>query len=272
MNLSRRGVAVAGAALVLACNAIVLAGAGYNRGGEPESLLRLSQRELEPPYNWGFQRENSGLELRLDWRVLPREPGLGQPYAYGRGGEPAWLDEAKMRELGFDAFDAVEVDDRERYGRQLPREVFLVLELDGAAYRESLERVRRWAATELTQGDERQRAAREALAREESKASRLFVVDAGRDSQALRARHPDRGRYAIVAGKLRSAHFRDRVAAGHVAGVLVDSIHVPLEWRGAFEAAQAARPGPGTAEPGYEVALAHGRRLEPWIVSAKRQP
>jgi len=271
MSLSRRVVAVAGAALVLACNAIALVGAGYNRGGDPESVLRLSQRELDLPYNWGFQRENSGLELRLAWRVLPREAGPGQPYSYGYG-EPAWLDEAKMRELGFDAFDAVEVDERDRYGRQLPREVFLVLELDGAAYRESLERVRRWAATELTQGDERQRVAREALAREENKASRLYVVDAGRDSQALRARHADRGRYAIVSGKIRSAHFRNRPAAGYVAGVLVDSIHVPLEWRGAFESAQAARQRSGAAESRYEVTLAYGRRLEPWIVSAKQQP
>ena len=43
--------------------------------------------------------------------------------------------------------------------------------------------------------------ARETLQREQTSASRLFVIDAGSDMASLRTRYPDRQRYAIVQGR-----------------------------------------------------------------------
>src|SRR5512147_2934441 len=93
---------VAGAILILATNAVALLGIVYNRG-DAESTLTLTQRELHLPYNWGFEKENSGIALTLQWRTLAeeREVNDGAPMnftAFGR--EPNWLDKAKLTALG----------------------------------------------------------------------------------------------------------------------------------------------------------------------------
>ena len=90
-----------GVALILATNSIALIGAAYNRGGDPESVLRLTQRELRPPYQWKGNRENSGMALQLRWRVindLPASQELEWGYSvYGM--TPEWLDQVKMEAL-----------------------------------------------------------------------------------------------------------------------------------------------------------------------------
>ena len=53
-----------GALLVIVLtNAVALGGAWWNRSGEAESRLELSQRELRVPYR-GIDRESSGLAGR----------------------------------------------------------------------------------------------------------------------------------------------------------------------------------------------------------------
>ena len=47
-----------GAALILAVNAVILAGVGWNRSAE-DSRLRLTERELRVPYQWGLERERA---------------------------------------------------------------------------------------------------------------------------------------------------------------------------------------------------------------------
>ena len=47
---TRRHTLIAGLGLILGVNAIVLGGVAYNRSGEPESLLQLSERELYTPF------------------------------------------------------------------------------------------------------------------------------------------------------------------------------------------------------------------------------
>ena len=64
MTWSRRHTLIAGIALIALTNAVALIGVWYNRSGEPESALRLTQRELAPPYWRGVDRESGGLELR----------------------------------------------------------------------------------------------------------------------------------------------------------------------------------------------------------------
>src|SRR5690606_12121573 len=41
-----------GAAIILAANAVALGGVAWNRSGEPESRVALSQRELARPPEW----------------------------------------------------------------------------------------------------------------------------------------------------------------------------------------------------------------------------
>jgi uncharacterized protein DUF4824 len=275
----------AGLALLALTNAVALGGALWNRSGDPQARMRLSERELQRLEAWYGNRENSGLTLNLRWRVVVEDRADTGFYSmrYGSAyGSPAWLDKAKMESLGFGTsmLAAYSERGRKRYEKQLPREALLVLELDGPAYRGALEatrgRVERELAKPFLPGDkaaeERRKTAREALDWETSRSSRLFVVDAGADSDALRAKYPDRARYAIVRGEVRPAAAgagADR-AVGQVDSVSVASINVPLRLRGVFADAQLSDYGPAPRTP-LEATVAWGRRLEPWLVEAARR-
>jgi hypothetical protein len=249
----------AGLALLVLANAVVLLGVAYNRSGASDGLLQLSERELRlPPTGWGVARDNSGIALRIDWRT----------------GKPGWLDRGKLQSLGFDVSGTDTPAARQRYSKQLPREVLLVMELDGPAYRASLSAARAEAERSEAKlaSDPQNRAYRASAASaqrmldyEEQGASRLFIVDAGLDAAALRARYPDLGHYAIVRGTVAPGSW----AAGSVSGVSIDEINVPARYRQVFTSMprtyqyRALPPPQGR----YRVTVAYGRRLEPWIVA-----
>ena len=241
MRLSRKATAMAGIGLILAVNAIALVGVAYNRSGEPESTLRLTERELGAPGNWGFQKENSGLSLRLLFRVLDER---SDPYGYfsfaGVGGNASWLTEEKLKELGFSPpGKSLTAAQKRAYDKQGAKEVLLVLEFDGSAYRAALERARKRAAAPAGEGKEAAQKAEmvaNMLRHEERESSRLFVVDAGLDAARLRARYPDRSRYAIVQGRVHPpAYDYARTNTGTVEGLAIDGVNVPLGFRPVFD-------------------------------------
>lgn len=259
-----------GLGLILLSNAVALAGVYYNRSGEPESRLSLSERELQLPYGDWFQREdNSGLRLQLLWRRADEH------------GQLAWLGEDKLRELGFRLPDATRDDWQRRLNRQLARPVLLVLELDGPAYQRQVQRARR----ELAEAEERLRlrpadrelqrqrdSRQEQLTQETQRDSRLFLVDAGLDVRALRRAYPDRQRYLLLGGRLKPYAGAGKPGArGFSAAVYLDAerITVPHALRGLFSDWQ-----PGGAyrgeRPRAQVQVAFGRRHEPWVIDASR--
>ena len=124
MKLTPLKTLAAGAALILLVNVVALSGVYFNRSGEPDARLTLSQRELGVPWDWRVPRDNSGLVLGLNWRV---PDGSAVEYSYGgygyHGGTPDWLDEPRMKALGFDTAAVAESGEgRRRFERQLPRE------------------------------------------------------------------------------------------------------------------------------------------------------
>lgn len=274
----------AGFALILLANAVALTGVFLNRSGEAESRLALTQRELGHPWGWRVSKENSGLALNLQWRVADASTADNYaPYFGNYGGSPAWLDEARMVEFGFDVADARDASQRRRFERQTEREVLVVLELGGAAWELMLERARRNLAQhaaarqvnpEAKEFVEREKRAREQLEREERQASRLFAVDAGLKLDALRAKYPDRARYMILKGKLRprldSRDGKTRVG-GYLASLQGTQLNVPYAMRPTLEAALKSpsdqrRLSAGVVPP-LTATVAVGSRLEPWIES-----
>lgn len=280
MKLTPWRTLAAGAALILLANAVALLGVYLNRSGEVDSRMTLSQRELTMPWRGAMARENSGLALALNWRVI--ETSTGEYFGSGfgaNGGTPDWLDESRMAALGFDiAAVAADQAERRRFERQLPREVLLVLELGGAAWQQALERTRqnaaRHVAAQAVNADSKEFAAKakraeEQLKREENVNSRLFAIDAGLDRAALRAKYPDRGRYMIVKATLRPRTVtRDKQTriGGYLSALAVSQINVPHALRPALEPALQS-PRRNTGEPGarFEATIAFGQRLEPWI-------
>ena len=282
MKLTPLKTLAAGAGLILLANAVALTGVYFNRSGEPESRMTLSQRELSMPWGWGMAKENSGVALGLNWRV---KDGSAVEYSYGgdgyHGGTPEWLDEPRMQALGFDTAHVPEDPaGRRRFERQLPRQALLVLELAGPAWQQALERARqnaaRHEAARLANADSKEFAdkakrAQEQLQREESANSRLFAVDAGLDRAALRAKYPDRSRFLILKATLRprleTLDKKTRVT-GYVSELAVRQINVPHALRPTLE--PVLRKQRNTADDPaarFEATVAVGQRLEPWIES-----
>jgi hypothetical protein len=265
---TRKQTLLAGLALILASNAVVLAGVAYNRAPEPDAALALTQRELAMTRDPEAERENSGVTLKLQWRVLRSAASLDYyDYNYPYAADAGWLDRTKLEQLGFDlsqpAPDPLLVEDR--YEKQLPRSVLLVLELDGAAYASALKRAETKATDaqrELagnpasTQLKSSAKTAEEILARERTANSRLFVVDADLDAAVLRAKYPDRKRYAIVPGKVGLESYAGQRRAGYLHGPSIAEINVPLQFHDAARA------------PAFEASVVFGRRLEPWLAAA----
>jgi hypothetical protein len=266
---ARMKTGLAGAALIALTNAIAVGGALYNRGGEPDATLALSDRELDLPWRWQEERDNSGLSLRFNWRVASRDE---DNFSHGR--DAAWLDHARLEALGFDtSLPADDLEAPRHYARQLSRSALLVLELDGPARARALAAAQ--ARFEKEKAEDLARAQRD-LDYERDRASRLFVVDAGADRQALREKYPDTRRYAIVRGHVDIGVCTaggDERLCGHVGGLEVGRINVPVEWRGVFDGIDwTTRFDRDKPRVPWAATVTFGRRLEPWLVSAQRQP
>jgi hypothetical protein len=264
MNWMMKHTVIAGLLLIAGVNAIVLAGAFYNRSGMPDSTLRLTERELKMPYEWRDAKENSGLALDLHWRVLPPDKvgEMASPY-YFSSTTPIWLDEAKMLSLGF---DPVAGNSESVRGYMQTKELFLVLEQDGPAYKESLKRAERDSKINKD--------GVEALAKERENHTRLFVVDAGLEPVALRAKFPDRHRYAITRGQIHSVWQSDtgnQKLVGSISELSVNNTNVPFELRKVFEGAGDSSNDSRRSPVQYQVDVSYGQRYEPWITSATRK-
>lgn len=271
MNWNRHTAIVAGLALLVFANAVALGGAAWNRSGEPDSRLQLSERELSVPWSaWSPPGgENSGLSLRLDWRCNPPANTGARRAAYDDR-SPGWLDNRKMTELGFDMGRA-----RPAPGFHRPhevREVWLVLELDGPAYSAWQAAVAAEAASAAAAEAAKPPPHVAAHAEPPHGGTRLFAVDAGLDRAALRARHGDRAMYAIVRAKVgRWRDTEDAVDGGRIESLSIDEVNVPLALRPAFATVQPAGRG-GEKTSRFVATLAFGQRAEPWLVDARPLP
>lgn len=282
LSWSKQRALIASALLVLVTNAIALGGVAYNRSGEPRSALELTERELAlSPRDW-LDNDNSGISLDVTWRVRFPDAESTDPYShYFWGSELHWLSEAQKQQLGFATPAATSSDDaRSRSWDPPARGAFVVLENDGAAYRAAVEHARRHLARQaelatlkpgVKEFEERLSSARKDLEREESRASRLFVIDVGPNADALRKRYADRKRYAIVPARL-DAHLEGDAYASrsavYVESLDIETISVPHPFRAIVEplVPQAQVYPYAEHAPRFAATVRWGRRFEPWIV------
>lgn len=277
---SSRGLFALAFALLVVSNIAVLSSVAYNRSGSPEALTILTERELKLQNRfYRVNRENSGLSLQLTWRVLGPE-GSGTSPAWR---SPAWLGAEKLKELGFSVNESKNVKDwRDSYRQAIAKELYIVLENDGEAYRESVKRAeealaKAKAAYEADSGARNKRSmerAEQTLKRERLDESRLFAVDAGLDPRQLRKKYSDRFRFIITRGLVRprpSYPGKNRTVVGIITRLSTENIHVPLEDRRLFDAVPLQRnwkPGMHSSLH-YKVALAYGKGYAPWLVSVR---
>lgn len=273
MHISSRSLFFLGFVVLLATNIIVLSSVAYNRSGNPDSQIILTQRELR--LSKQVNRENTGLKLRLSWRVLHDD-------VYTGWNTPNWLNSEKLEALGFNLEDYKNNNGDAIYYRPVqPKEVFIVLEIDGVSYRKALERAEaglkdKEYSLKADPDDKKLKryyeSAKKRVSRERVAESRLFAVDAGLSLTELRVKYKDGSRFLIVKGlvQLYGNFKKKKKIAGYIKRLIIQEIYVPLKHRQLFDLALARqesrkdRSGP----PLYKVELAYGKRLEPWIVSA----
>lgn len=259
-------------ALILATNAFVLSGVAYNRTGEPEAVVTLTEREANLSYG---TEENSGLALQLLWQQdrpwLERDPG--------------WFNQAKLESLGFDcSVPLTDISAEQYYRKALPRMAYVVLEYDGKSWDD-------WFAKEkarLLSASPKRRNIKEELESLGKRDSRLVAIDVGNDAAHLRGLYPDRTRFLIAPAEVHLVFMSEVVGEarkyskpfiyGHVS-LLNQETHVPVEFSSWLDQIRKAeqKSGSGTVRrnermkegPRYSVTLQYGRRYEPWVVDIK---
>jgi len=275
-------VLIAGLAIILLTNVVALGGVAYNRSGEPDALVQLTERELHITYQYGLERDSTGLSLKINCRVETTQPD----YGYGNSNcwaDPIWLDKAKLIELGFEFKPYDKNKSYRHYERVLPRDVYLVLEYDGEVHQRVLQRAEQHLADEQAlkinnpenpEFEERVKRATEMQQAEQNYNSRLFAIDAGVDKEALRNTYPEKDRYIFVKASIKPAwrfNNNQRIWTGRISDMLIEQINVPLEYRAVFRPIEkkGSRRNRDTDGPRYAVEVAFGKRAEPWIVGVE---
>lgn len=252
--MRRRGLWLA-AAVVIVANLAAWGAAARNRRGEAEAVLVLTERELRLPVK---QAENTALALSIVFEP-PRPRAAGGPRDAG------WFDRAKLEAIGFDCARPATPEHAAYYRTRPPRSTFAALAYEGETWRAEVER------RERSQPDAAADASRDPLLD-----SHLAVIDVDNSPAALRARHPDRRRVAIMEATAILLYVsrpgQAPFLAGRVTSVLPSDIDVPREWRGSLTAMQPERDDaarPPVREPRYRVTVGWGTRLEPRITSVE---
>lgn len=272
--------------LLLFVNAVVLGGVVYNRSGESDAAMTMTERELPLTSGYGFQ-ENSGVSLRIN---------SSHAFYWGRKASNyddfVWLDMKKLESLGFRFGKHVNNEEKnDYYDRQMPRQTFAVLEFDGAAWDAWKKKLEEELVSldqeekEEKKTDQELKTARDSTMRELRTGSRLFIIDAGNDPAFLRMQYTDRSHYIIIPATVRVSYYGSYASPGasksSIRGyitLLIDEINVPNNLHKQFDKRQpqntVSTEPPFVYESGlhYDVSLRTGKRYEPWIVDIVRTP
>jgi hypothetical protein len=263
---------------LLLINVIALTGIAYNRSGKPLTSIELTERELPVRYSYSKSNENSGLSLVLAWQTLGSYGD--RAYQFTHYDSPSWLNNKKLTALGFDMEKINRTTKRDSssvYNKT--RVATLVLEYQGESYRKALEQAAaRVAALKKKVAKDpadvklsnRLRLQEKELARDKISESRLFVIDAGLDTQALMKKYPDQSKYLFMQGKI-GLSWDQGIIVGRIRGLLIGDVHVPLPLSNQLSSLSAGdrydRYGKKPVPPRYQVQLKIGKRFEPWLTS-----
>jgi hypothetical protein len=233
--MNNRGGLAAGLALVVA-NGVILLNVARNRAGNPDAVIRLTERELRS-YVTQAEGAEEMLELRLTW-----EP------AAGPGTATTWFDRGRLEALGVTGLPLADDTTWTPHCCQTLRPAYAVLELAGPAW-------------------ERRAAAAEA------RATRLMAVDIGPDPWALRQRYPDRSIYLILPATYEAdivpptrdtagSILAPTVVTGRIAQLLPGTVHVPRPLRDSLLSLGAAKDD---STRKFAVNFKVGNRWEGWV-------
>ncbi len=257
------------AALLLAIvNGTIYLNVWLNQWSEPTSVVKLTQRELS--FVEESHHDDSALYLHLKWRG---------DYRYAYRTHMDWLDEKKLRELGF----RVQFDENGVLKRTPQRELFIVLEMNGKCYQNAIEYARKYLEDYKNQNQQDYANSAEFKARQksleemETKNSRLCTVDAGSDPELLRHQYPDKTKYIILKGVINIYGGTHDNVSGVISQFFASDIFIPLRFHQKFVESQRESTtdyqenllGGYDKDIGFEATVAIGSRYEPYIIEVK---
>lgn len=274
----RRGLIVAIVAVVIA-DLAMLAAVRMDRASDDIVFVTLDERELrlERP-----EDGSSSLRLRFEGvDVGPHWPTGDQPRRSG------WIGPESLAALGFDlSIPAGDARAAQHYQSALSRPAVVAFDVGTDAWTRRLaewrERRRAQDATEVDA--ERHGDIDASIASVEAGASRLVPIDVASDAAALRGKYRQRAAtlvLPVVVGlrfdRGERVHSRTEVA-GAITEVLPRAIGVPVRFLPVFsdlpqpEVAPTRSDVPGVLPhaPRYDVTLAIGPALRPWVVDVRR--
>jgi len=267
--MTNRGVLVA-VATVVAANGFILGHVVRNRAGNPDAVVRLTERELHS-YVPADDQVAPLLEFRIQWTMAP-----------GPDDSTSWFDRGRLEALG--ATDLPDAGDT-TWSRKYPMSVhrgYVVLELAGPAWEQY--RARAQARRDsIRAADAADSVAplpagghdHGAMTRAEAGVgeSRLMAVDIGPDPAALRARYPDRSMYLILPATWRAditPAQRDTAGVithpttvtGRISDLEPGTVHVPRPLRDSLLTLGAAKSDSSTR---FTVTYKVGKKWEGWV-------
>jgi len=219
---------IIGLLMLIGTNIVTLGGVAFNRMGEATSQLTLTERELSLPYNYGMQKENSGISLSIDWRT----PTGSDTSIYSYNSQDIKITEHELLALGFEPFDS-----ESNYWAE-SRELHWALEFDGLLYDAEVKKAQLKYQTSLAtyqeqQNDTNSEQKKKALARlnrEKNSNSRLFFLEAARDYESLSTKFSERKNILIVKGLAKPYYNKKQKNYSLILRhLLVSNIMVPLK-------------------------------------------
>lgn len=278
--------AMLAAVLLVLINVFVLSGVAYNRSGEAEATLKLTERELALPYRSYRNKDNSGLSLRLNWNIIPVNlfANSYNKFSLSSYGNPDWITEDKLKELGVDV-DNIKANKEtnekyDDYGYQKlnSEEVIIVLEYDGEAFQKAIkiaeidiQEIRKKFKNNPDDEELREDLERYEKSLDEFKTSesRLIAIDAGLDLNTLKTKYNDGSKYLMLRGELRP-HWNDEKLVARIGQVFISEIHIPLPYSKEINEITKRETTSNSynsrkEKPRYWVELKVGKRLEVWV-------
>jgi hypothetical protein len=255
--------------LILLVNAFILIGVWYNRSGDAESMVTLTEREVGMPYSWS--RDQSS--VHIDWRIISSDYD-----SYSRYNSPVWFDQEKLESLGFEFAKDSGANKQLHF---IESEAILVLEYDGEAYQQALKVTQKRVEDiekklSLLIDDEALlidlKSAKENLKYEKQAASRLFVIDVGLDKKSLRIKYPDNQRYILANGivdVISYGHYDSNeksTITGRISRLSVKSLHIDKDMHSIIDKLTPNSNNSSSENPPrFSLKVHYGQKLEPWI-------
>lgn len=247
------------AGLLIAVNGVVLAHSYYNRH-EVQARIPLSERELNFPHNYGFEKENSGVSLSVQWNTRPNTTEDDNDY-YRR--------DLQLTSEHYATFSFSEVCEHRRINTD--KQGFVLIEFNGDVYQQRIERLRTYL-NQLQQSSaaaEKIKDAEEDLQQVEKERSRLYIIDAAASRATLetvlsKQKKTSASQFlilpAVISDSYRQCDSKQKdPSTVYIDELLVDRIYVPREYHALFSDKK--------TDKHFQATIAFGKMDEPWLES-----